>query len=129
MQCNDSIEMDPPPPPPPPSEDEGNDEDLVKTAEEEFWETITQERKQIENKEKKRQEALMPKGQPTPIPEEEQAGGGLEDVQVNNSIIVYRVRPYLSQCRKLAKRNVLLGSNSTVAIPSMPRTLHCKQLE
>ena len=40
------------------------------SAEEEFWANLAQEQKEIESKEQKRREALLPKDKPTPIPEE-----------------------------------------------------------
>ena len=40
------------------------------SAEEEFWANLAQEQKEIESKELKRREALLPKNKPTPIPEE-----------------------------------------------------------
>lgn len=52
------------------SEEEGEEEGLVERAEEEFWANVAQEQKEIESKEQKRREAFLPKGQPTPIPEE-----------------------------------------------------------
>lgn len=45
-------------------------EDLVGEAEGDFWSAIAQEQKEIEARERKRQEAMVPKNQPTPIPEE-----------------------------------------------------------
>ena len=42
----------------------------MEKAEEEFWANLAQEQKEIESKEQKRREAFLPKGQPTPIPEE-----------------------------------------------------------
>ena len=50
--------------------DEEEEEDPVAKAEEEFWDVVNQEKKAIESRESKRQEALLPKHQPTPIPEE-----------------------------------------------------------
>ena len=52
------------------SEDGEEEEDLVGSAEEEFWANLAQEQKEIESKEQKRREALLPKDKPTPIPEE-----------------------------------------------------------
>ena len=52
------------------SEDGEEEEDLVGSAEEEFWANLAQEQKEIESKEQKRREALLPKNKPTPIPEE-----------------------------------------------------------
>lgn len=45
------------------------DEDFVGNAEQDFWNLLAQEQKDIQAKEDKRREALMPH-QPTPIPEE-----------------------------------------------------------
>lgn len=45
------------------------DEDFVGNAEQDFWNLLAQEQKDIQAKEEKRREALMP-NQPTPIPEE-----------------------------------------------------------
>lgn len=42
-------------------------------AEQDFWATLMQEKKEVEERERKRQEVLMPKKQPSPIPEEEGA--------------------------------------------------------
>ena len=39
-------------------------------AEKDFWAAVAQERKEINGREKKRQEAMLPRGQHTPIPEE-----------------------------------------------------------
>ena len=39
-------------------------------AEDDFWHLVNLERKDIETREKKRQDAMMPLNQPTPIPEE-----------------------------------------------------------
>lgn len=44
--------------------------DTSEKAEKDFWSSISQEQKEIEAREKKRQEALQPRQQPTPIPEE-----------------------------------------------------------
>lgn len=49
---------------------EDDEEDPIKKAEEDFWYTLNQEKQDIEKREKKRQDALLPKHQPTPIPEE-----------------------------------------------------------
>ncbi len=46
------------------------EEDPVNRAEDDFWHLVTQEKKDIENREKKRHEAMKPLNQPTPIPEE-----------------------------------------------------------
>ena len=46
------------------------EEDPVVKAEDDFWYLVGQEKKDIENREKKRQDAMMPLNQPTPIPEE-----------------------------------------------------------
>ena len=55
------------------------------TAEEEFWASIAQEKKEIGEREKKRQEAFMPKSQPTPIPEEgAETTTGEEEVSQNS---------------------------------------------
>ncbi len=51
------------------SEGADDDEDFVGNAEQDFWTLLAQEKKDIEAKEEKRREALMP-NQPTPIPEE-----------------------------------------------------------
>ena len=63
---------------------EKQDDDLIKKVEEEFWASVVQETKEIESREKKRQEAMMPKELPTPIPEEggEQLGGSGEVTKV-----------------------------------------------
>lgn len=53
------------------SEGAEDDEDFVGDAEQDFWNLLAQERKDIEAKEEKRREALMP-NQPTPIPELEE---------------------------------------------------------
>lgn len=45
------------------------EEDFVGNAEQDFWTVLAQEQKDIQAKEEKRCEALMP-NQPTPIPEE-----------------------------------------------------------
>ena len=50
--------------------DEEKEGDPKTKAEEEFWAAIAHEKKEIETREKKRQEALQPRQQPTPIPEE-----------------------------------------------------------
>lgn len=59
---------------------EQQDGDVIKKVEEEFWASVMQETKEIESREKKRQEAMMPKDLPTPIPEEgaEHMGGSGE---------------------------------------------------
>lgn len=49
---------------------EEEEEDPTKKAEDDFWYTLNQEKQDIEKREKKRQDALIPKHQPTPIPEE-----------------------------------------------------------
>lgn len=63
---------------------EQQDGDLIKKVEEEFWTSVMQETKEIESREKKRQEAMMPKDLPTPIPEEgaEHMGGSGENPKV-----------------------------------------------
>ena len=43
---------------------------MVGKADEDFWASISQEKKDIEGRERKRQEAMAPKKAPTPIPEE-----------------------------------------------------------
>ena len=48
----------------------GDDEDYVGKAEQDFWDTLSHEQKTIEAREQKRREAMAPKSQPTPIPEE-----------------------------------------------------------
>lgn len=52
------------------SEEAKEDEDFVGKAEQDFWDILSNEQKNIEAKEVKRQEAIAPKNQPTPIPEE-----------------------------------------------------------
>lgn len=49
---------------------EEEEEDPVTKAEDDFWHYVGQEKKDIENRNKKRQEAMMALNQPTPIPEE-----------------------------------------------------------
>lgn len=49
---------------------EEEEEDPVAKAEDDFWHVIGLEKKGIDTREKKRQEALMTLNQPTPIPEE-----------------------------------------------------------
>ena len=51
-------------------EGEGEEEDLVGVAEQDFWTAVAQEQKEIDGRERKRQEAMLPKGHHTPIPEE-----------------------------------------------------------
>lgn len=53
------------------SEGADDDEDFVGNAEQDFWTLLDQEKKDIEAKEEKRRESLMP-NQPTPIPELEE---------------------------------------------------------
>lgn len=50
--------------------EEEEEEDPVAKAEDDFWHVIGLEKKGIDTREKKRQEALMTLNQPTPIPEE-----------------------------------------------------------
>ena len=50
--------------------DEEKEQDPKGKAEEDFWTAISQDKKEIEARERRRQEALNPKQQPTPIPEE-----------------------------------------------------------
>ena len=57
------------------------DEDFVGNAESDFWNVLSQEKKDIEAKEEKRREAMMP-NQPTPIPEEGEERRDSEDVEV-----------------------------------------------
>ena len=65
--------------------DHGGDDDEgdpVAKAEEDFWNNISQARKDIAAKEKKRAEASgMGKSQPTPIPEEGVEPGALSDAK------------------------------------------------
>ena len=51
-------------------EEAEDDEDFVGKAEQDFWDTLSHEQKNVEAKEQKRREALAPKNQPSPIPEE-----------------------------------------------------------
>ena len=46
------------------------EENPIQKAEDDFWHLLNQEKQDIEKREKKRQEAFLPKHQPTPIPEE-----------------------------------------------------------
>ena len=68
-------------------EEEGDNENFVGDAEKDFWTLLAQERKDIEAKEEKRRELLMPK-QPTPIPELEEEAVPIqnaeEDAKSNN---------------------------------------------
>ena len=61
-----------------------DEEDFVGNAEQDFWTALAQEQKDIQAKEEKRREALMP-NQPTPIPEEggdgDDEAGDTADVQ------------------------------------------------
>ena len=59
--------------------DEEDEEDLVGKSEEDFWASISQEKKDIEDRERKRQEAMAPKKVPTPIPEEGAEPGEMDD--------------------------------------------------
>ena len=63
------------------------DEDPIKKAEDDFWYTLNQEKKELDTRERKRQDALMPKHQPTPIPEESSeqtlAEGKVRDLVIN----------------------------------------------
>ena len=61
----------------------GDDEegDPIVKAEEDFWNSISQARKDITAKEKKRAEASGGKSQPTPIPEEGVEPGALSDAK------------------------------------------------
>lgn len=66
--------------------EEEDDEDFIGQAEKEFWNLLAQEQKDIQAKEDKRREALMPKNQPTPIPEEgEERRDDAEDSTVTES--------------------------------------------
>lgn len=62
------------------AEEEG--EDFVGDAEQDFWSALAQEQKDIQAKEEKRREALMP-NQPTPIPEE--GGDGDDDDEAGDA--------------------------------------------
>ena len=67
--------------------EEEEEEDPVAKAEDDFWHVIGLEKKGIDTREKKRQEALMTLNQPTPIPEETSEVIQSEDkVQWNQSI-------------------------------------------
>ena len=61
--------------------EEEEEEDPVNKTEDDFWHIVNQEKKEIENREKKRHEAMKPLNQPTPIPEEApDSQGGKETV-------------------------------------------------
>lgn len=62
---------------------EDEEENPIQRAEDDFWHILNQEKQDIEKREKKRQDALLPKHQPTPIPEE---AGETNQSEDNNKV-------------------------------------------